>query len=149
MKFTESRLCQAHEHCTICRQLEKGREWRTLAARIYEMDMVDFACPYGIGWLEPNQIVDPSQFKVQPKVNLPKDNGQLAEAVLKLDAVLRERLPVTSSIIKGLNVFAFESRHGSGCSGCRRKSMIGQLGQAVRESTLEDQAVVSELLSPV
>jgi hypothetical protein len=148
MKFIESRLCQEHQYCTICRHKEAGREWRTLAARIYEMDMLDFVCPYGIAWLEANQVVLADQFKVIPKVVLPMDNRQLGEMIAALDGELRQRLPETSAIIKGLNAYAFESRHAGGCQGCRRKRVMGQLGQSVREALIEEQAAVSQLINP-
>ena len=51
-EFVKSMYCTSRMHCTTCRDIGNGKEWREkLRSRfILPFDQVDFACPHGKPW---------------------------------------------------------------------------------------------------
>jgi len=85
MKFTDSKTCKCHSHCKTCRDLENGRQFRKGLSPAFEIDTVDFTCPYNIPWGGNSMIVEPKTL-ITPLVKIEKNcdkcdnfNGNVCE----------------------------------------------------------------------
>ena len=51
MKFFTSIHCKSNAHCTLCRNLDGGKVWRTQLRKVFEDITEDnFICPHGKNW---------------------------------------------------------------------------------------------------
>jgi hypothetical protein len=86
--FFKSKHCVSKKHCQACRSV-KSKNFRTSVSKFYNIDNVDFECPYGINWGYQKSAVEVSAEKAEADKKAELENvkrNKKREVLAKIEA---------------------------------------------------------------